>query len=77
MSKLIAKIIHKSENDNVIFTYEDEADFQKYKTYTSKCELCGTIRYRAETYIVRLDDGKEIQVGTSCLNKVIDTESSK
>lgn len=73
MNKLVAKIVHLGKNENLVFTYEDETNFAKYKTYESKCDVCGTIRHRTETYIVRLEDGKEIQVGTSCLDKVIDT----
>lgn len=73
MNKLVAKIVHLGKNNNLVLTYEDETNFAKYKTYESKCDVCGTIRHRTETYIVRSEDGKEIQVGTSCLDKVIDT----
>lgn len=39
----------------------------RYLTSKSVCEHCGTSRMRNETYVVTHDDGRQMQIGSSCL----------
>lgn len=71
-NKLVAKIEHLT-NGNIITSFEDESTFSEFNTLESKCEVCGTKRFRNLTYIVRNENGKLIQVGSSCIDKLIPT----
>ena len=67
---LVGEIEHK-ENGNVIRIieqdYSDEAT-SLYKNAPSKCDHCGTIRVRNNTFIVYNENTKEFkQVGKNCL----------
>ena len=66
---LVARIEHL-ETGNLIDTFEDKDNFKQFNTLESKCDICNTVRYRTVTYIVRDENNKYLQVGTSCLNKL-------
>jgi hypothetical protein len=40
---------------------------EQYRTSASGCDHCGTYRRRRDTYVVRHDDGRYMQVGKQCL----------
>ena len=70
-NKLVARIEHTYQG-NIINCFDNCVNYKQFEGLKSKCELCGTIRYRKYSYIVKMaDTGKLIQVGSNCLNKVI------
>lgn len=73
--KIIACIEHLSKERNLINTYTDKYDFKQFLTYESKCDICGTIRYRRYTYVIENDNGELVQVGTSCIDKLLDIKN--
>ena len=48
-----------------------------YRTRGSDCDHCHTSRQRAETYVVRHDDGRYMQVGSSCLKDFLGHEEAE
>lgn len=72
---LIAKLDH-TPNGNFVTSWEEEDHFEKYNTMDSWCEHCKKRIYRKTSYIFRDEEGKEIQVGTSCINHYLGEEPS-
>lgn len=47
----------------------------RYKTSGAACEHCNTIRNRKDTYVVRHDDGRQMQIGATCLRDFLGCDS--
>ena len=64
----VAALQHTSEG-NVVRTVPgiEPGPDAKYRTTASVCDHCKLQRNRKDTYVVRHDDGRELQVGRSCL----------
>ena len=56
----------KSETKNMVINFTPYIDQQWY-TIDFHCDHCGTKRQRSAVYICRNIDGREVQVGASCL----------
>lgn len=50
---------------------------EMYRTRGSSCDHCKTSRQRAETYLVRHDDGRMMQVGSDCLHDFLGHEEAE
>jgi hypothetical protein len=68
--KFIATIVHTDEGNIVraVPGFEVSAEHRDRPTW---CDHCKTNRQRHDTYIVRHDDGRTMQVGSSCLGEFI------
>jgi hypothetical protein len=70
--KLVARLLHESQTGldgvNIINAVPGETVNQEYRTSGIKCDHCGRDHIvRKDTYILRHDDGREIQVGSKCI----------
>jgi hypothetical protein len=68
--KFLATLQHLPTGENIIRTITDSGWIvpSVYHTSGSQCEHCQVNRYRKDTYlVVREDDGKTFQVGSSCI----------
>jgi hypothetical protein len=66
----IAAVIEHTEAGNILRAvppYTPEAFNQEFRTSAATCDHCGYDRRRKDTYIVRHDDGRQNQVGRTCL----------
>lgn len=62
----LGTIYHTTEG-NMLLSVPGSAIPAEYRTVPSKCDHCRTARRRNDTYVVRHDDGRTMQVGHSCL----------
>jgi hypothetical protein len=53
---------------NIMSAVPGETVPDAYRTMDSKCDHCGTIRRRNNTYVLAHEDGRYTQVGSSCIN---------
>jgi len=53
---------------NIMSAMPGEVIPAQYRTAESKCDHCGTIRHRNNTYVLAHEDGTYTQVGSSCIN---------
>ena len=51
----------------VLFTAPGVEGIDRTDITEGKCDHCGINRFRRSTYIVRHDDGRQLQVGSTCL----------
>lgn len=66
--QFIATLQHLPTGENVIRSITDQYDIPiKYHSCGSDCEHCQVNRYRKDTYLVRHDDSRVVQVGSSCI----------
>ena len=63
---VIAEIEHMPEA-NIVYPFEDKTIRNEWRTADCRCEHCGMKRDRKVTFIVRHENGSELQVGRSCL----------
>ena len=66
----IAAVIEHTEGGNILRAvppYTADSFEIKFRTTAPVCEHCGYDRKRKDTYIVRNDDGRQAQVGRTCL----------
>ena len=66
----IAAVIEHTEGGNILRAvppYTTEAFGIQFRTTDPICEHCGFDRKRKDTYIVKNDDGRQAQVGRTCL----------
>jgi len=66
----IAAVIEHSEVGNILRAvppFSAEAFNAQFRTSSAICEHCGFDRKRKDTYIVKHDDGRQAQVGRTCL----------
>lgn len=62
---VVAKLEHLEEG-NFVRSFVDEPN-PAWQKLPPRCEHCNTKHYRANTFIVRHEDGTEKQVGSTCL----------
>ena len=74
MAQIIAKIEKLGNGKNVVYSFENGRDFSDLYNHECYCDVCKKSLQRNEVYVVRLDNGKEIQCGSNCLNKVLPIE---
>lgn len=55
------------ETGAVVFTAPGITSVDRMNLVEGKCDHCKIDRYRKNTYVVRHDDGRELQVGSTCL----------
>lgn len=72
--KIIAKITHIPDDENVfkIYNYEavEKLGIEKIKTLPCNCDHCNSKRRRKVTYLIKLnDEEKIIQVGRTCMKE--------
>jgi hypothetical protein len=72
--KLAATLQHE-EAGNVVRAVPGEVLPASFRSTKSVCEHCGTWRYRKETFVVRHEDGRLLQVGRSCLQDFLGGKS--
>lgn len=66
--QFIATLQHLPTGENIIRSISDQFDVPtRYQSCGSNCEHCRVNRYRKDTYLVRHDDSRVIQVGSSCI----------
>jgi hypothetical protein len=66
----IAAVIEHTEAGNILRAvppYTTESFNTTFRTSAATCDHCGFDRRRKDTYIVRHDDGRQNQVGRTCL----------
>ena len=66
----IAAVIEHTEGGNILRAvppFSTESFDIKFRTSAPICDHCGYDRRRKDTYIVRNDDGRQAQVGRTCL----------
>jgi hypothetical protein len=70
----IATVVHTDDGNIVrcVPGYEVPAEYRDRPTW---CDHCKTNRVRRDTYIVRHEDGRIMQVGSSCLAEFIGTKN--
>ena len=66
--QFIATLQHLPTGENIIRSISDQFDIpSKYKECGSNCEHCRVNRYRKDTYLVRHEDSRVMQVGSTCI----------
>jgi hypothetical protein len=66
--QFIATLQHLPTGENIIRSISDQFEVPtRYQSCGSNCEHCRVNRYRKDTYLVRHDDSRVIQVGSSCI----------
>ena len=72
----LAAIDHLAEG-NVVRAAEplDEGTLAAYRTTAPTCDHCHTHRNRANTYVLRHDDGRTVQVGSTCVASFVDADA--
>lgn len=73
--KFIATLQHLSTGENVLRKVEDVEIPRRYRDAKSDCEHCKVNRYRKDTYLMEHKNGSIMQVGSSCLDKFLGTNS--
>jgi len=63
----VATIQHLGEHGNVVRTLPGQTCPVEYRTGDQKCDQCHVARNRTDTYVVRHDDGRLAQVGSTCI----------
>lgn len=71
---LVAALTHV-EGETVVRSHGDVPAI--YRNRGSVCDHCNTSRQRAETYLVRHDDGRHMQVGSNCLKDFLGHEEAE
>ncbi len=76
--QFIAKLDHEHAGGpgiNILRVLPGEMIDEKYRTAEPICDHCGLIRDRKMTYVLRHEDGREVQVGSSCLRDFLGHEN--
>ena len=63
---MVALLCHEMRGANVVRLVSG-ASREEWRTMPSACEHCGTKRARKDTAILQHEDGRQIQIGKSCL----------
>ena len=71
----IATIEHEKASKNLIKCIPGIDLDYKYRDAPPDCHHCNTHRWRIKTYVCRHDDGKEIQVGSTCVKDFLGHKS--
>lgn len=60
------------EGENFVETFAEDVDRRPYKSINPcHCDHCQTNRKRSASWIIRKDNGKELQVGSTCLVELV------
>lgn len=65
-----------SDGGMVLFTAPGVEGIDRSGITEGACDHCGIDRYRKSTYIVRHDDGRQVQVGSTCLKDFLGWNTS-
>jgi hypothetical protein len=65
--RFIATLQHLQDGGTVVRAVEGSTVPSRYKTSGCSCEHCGVNRFRSNTYILAHEDGKTVQVGSTCI----------
>jgi hypothetical protein len=66
--QFVATLQHLPTGENILRTISEEFPIpSEYKNCGSNCEHCKVNRYRKDTYLVRHEGSKFMQVGSSCI----------
>lgn len=66
--QFIATLQHLPTGENIIRSISDQFEVpSRYQNCGSNCEHCKVNRYRKDTYLVRHEDSRTMQVGSSCI----------
>lgn len=71
----IATIEHDKASKNLIKTIPGIELDHKYREAPPNCHHCNTNRWRKKTFVCRHEDGKEIQVGSTCIKDFLSHKS--
>jgi len=63
------------DGENVVHACPDETVPPEYRTRGPQCDHCRAARRRLDTYVVRHDDGRSAQVGSTCINDFLGDDS--
>jgi len=74
--ELIARLEH-TEGGVVVNLAPGEALDPAWRTADPRCSHCGTVRQRANTFILRTPTGDVVQIGRNCLAEYLSTDPSK
>lgn len=61
-------VLQRLDEENIVRTVPGESIPSIYRTRCSHCDHCNTNRKRNDTYVLRHDDGRYVQVGSSCIS---------
>lgn len=64
--RFVATLQHL-DGENIVRTLMGEDIPASYRTRGAMCDHCRSVRRRNDTYVLRHDDGRVMQVGSSCL----------
>lgn len=75
--QFVATLQHLS-GENIVRAVSGRADDipRKYRTAGPQCEHCRVDRLRADTYLLKHDDGRFMQVGSTCLKDFLGNEDA-
>ena len=65
--QFIATLQHLPTGENIIRSITEFEVPSRYQSCGSNCEHCKVNRYRKDTYLVRHEDSRVMQVGSSCI----------
>lgn len=63
----ISTLDHRNDGTTLIQNVPGESIPEHYRETGCACEHCGVNRFRRKTFIVRHDDGRHMQVGSTCI----------
>lgn len=66
-------VIVQTEEGNIVRSVPGFTAPPEYREKVQMCDHCNTRRIRRDTYVVRHDDGRTMQVGSSCLADFLTT----
>ncbi len=73
--RFIATLQHL-DGENVVRTLPGEDLPVEYRTRGPMCDHCCSLRRRNDTYVLRHEDGRTIQVGSSCLEDFLGSDDA-
>lgn len=71
--RFLAVLDHAGE-ENVFRALGSHPDLERYRTAAPDCEHCKVARRRNETYVMAHEDGRIMQVGSTCLQAFLGTD---
>lgn len=73
--RFIATLQHL-DGENIVRTLPNEDLSVEYRTRGPMCDHCRSLRRRNDTYVLRHEDGRTIQVGSSCLEDFLGSDDA-
>jgi hypothetical protein len=71
-----AATLQHLDGENIVRTLPSEELPASYRTRGAMCDHCCSIRRRNDTYVLRHDDGRVTQVGSSCLRDFLGSDDA-